>query len=328
MGQWQRWRKSLADMEKVSVPCYYRPEGFSRIVRREIHALLDASEDAIGAAVYLHQVNATGENCTALVFGQSRLAPVQITSIPRLELCAAVLAAQAVDKIIKEIDREIDKATFYTDSKVVLAYIQNESQRFYVYIANRVQQIRKISSPEQWTYVDTNENPEDLAMRPLNAQKLAELEWLTGPKFLKTKLSSRKTRLEKIPLSVSDPEVRKEVVAFTTQSSKRCGLRAERFSPFSSLHSLQHAIANLIVSVKEFKRRKNGTQESKGRGPGITKNATRLRNPTANELQQAITVIVHTVQKDSFGPELSSMVHSGTEPLEQVVRRSARRSVL
>ena len=315
LAQWQRWRNSLADLEKVSVPRCYHPEGFGRIVRREIHAFSDASEDAIGAAVYLRQVNARGENCTALVFDQSRVAPVQITNIPRLELCAAVLAPQAVDKIIKEIDIEIDETTFYTDSKVVLGYIQNESRRFYVYIANRVQQIRKISSPEQWTYVDRNENPADLAMRPLNAQKLAESEWLTAPKFLKTKLSSRKARLEKIPLSVSDPEVRKEVVAFTTQSSKRCGLGAERFSCFSSLHSLQRAIANLIVSVKEFKRRKNGAQESKGRGPGITKNATRLRNPTAKELQQAITVIVHTVQKESFGPELSSTVHSGTEPV-------------
>ena len=146
--------------------------GFGTIVRREIHAFSDASEDAIGAALYLHQVNDTGENRTALVFGQSRVAPIQTTSIPRLELCAAILAAQAVEKIMKDMDVEIDKATFYTDSKVVLGYIQNESQRFYIYVANGVQLICKISSQEQWTYVDTNENPADLAMRPMNAQNL------------------------------------------------------------------------------------------------------------------------------------------------------------
>lgn len=56
----------------------------------------------------------------------------------------------------------IDEFTFFIDSKVVLGYIQNESRRFYVYVANRVQLIRKISSPEQWTYVDTNENPASL----------------------------------------------------------------------------------------------------------------------------------------------------------------------
>lgn len=175
---------------------------------------------------------------------------------------------------------------FYTDSKVVLGYIQNESRGFYVYVANSVQVIRKISNPEQWTYLDTNENPADLATRPLNAQNIAESDWLTVPKFLKTTLSSRKERPEKIPLNESDPEVRKEVVAFTTQSSKRCGLGAERFPRFSSLYSLQRTIANLIVAVKEFKRRKNGAQESNDQGPGSTKKATRLRNSIVKELQQ------------------------------------------
>ena len=107
LTHWERWHNSLADLEKVSV---------GTIVGREIHAFSDASEDA----VYLHQVNDRGENCSALVFGQSRVAAIQITSIPRLELCAAVLAAQAVDKIMKEMDVEIDEATFYTESKVVL----------------------------------------------------------------------------------------------------------------------------------------------------------------------------------------------------------------
>ena len=156
--------------ESTVCRCYY-PVGFDTIVRREIHAFSDASEDAIGVAVYLRQVNERGENCTALVFGQSRVALVQITSIPRLELCAAVPAAQAIDRIIKEMDIEINEVTFYTDLKVVLRYIQNESGRFYVHVANRVQLIRKVSSPEQWTCVDTNENPADLATRPFECRE-------------------------------------------------------------------------------------------------------------------------------------------------------------
>ena len=103
-------------------------------------------------------------------------------------------------------------------------------------------------------------------------------------------------------------------MTLTTESSKRCGLGAERFSCFSSLYSLQRAIVNLIVAVKEFKRRKNGAQESKDQRPGSTKKATRLRNPIAKELQQAMTVIVRTVQRKSLGPELSSTLYIGTEP--------------
>ena len=159
LSQWQRWRNSLPHLENVSVPHCYHPPGFGTIVRREIHAFSDASKDAIGASIYLRLFNDRGEICTALLFGQSRVTPAQTTSIPRLELCAAVLASQAVNKIVKEIDMEINEITFYTDSKVVLGYIQNESRRFYVYVANRVQTIRKISSPKQWKYIDTSENP-------------------------------------------------------------------------------------------------------------------------------------------------------------------------
>ena len=68
----------------------------------------DASKDGIGTAIYQRQINDKGQICMVLVFGQSRVAPAQTTSIPCLELCAAVLAAQAVNKITKEIDVDVD----------------------------------------------------------------------------------------------------------------------------------------------------------------------------------------------------------------------------
>ena len=262
LSQWQRWRNSLPHLEKVSVPRCYHPTGFGKTIRREIHTFSDASKDAIGASIYLRLFNDEGEICTALLFGQSKVAPAQTTSIPRLELCATVLASQAVHKIEKEIDMETDEITFYTDSKVILGYIQNESRRFYVYVAKRVQTIRKISSPKQWKYVNMSENPADLSTRRLNAESLAGSNWLTGPSFLRdpTGTAAAEDEEEEIPLNEDDPEVRKDTVSLKTQTSKRHSLGADRFSRFSSLHSLQRAIANLIIVIKEFKRRKNKNQ--------------------------------------------------------------------
>ena len=80
------------------------------------------------------------------MFGQARVAPTHSRTIPWLELCAAVLSTQTVKKLLKELSLEIDQTTFYTDSKVVLGYIQNECRRFYVYVANQVQMIRNIST--------------------------------------------------------------------------------------------------------------------------------------------------------------------------------------
>ena len=329
LTQWQRWRISLDELEKVSVPRCYRPVDFGTVVRREIHAFSDASDNAIGAAVYLRQVDSKGNVCTALLLGQSKVAPLQTTSIPRLELCAAVLATQAVAKVTREIDMEIDSITFYTDSKVVLGYIQNKSRRFYVYVANRVQLIRKVSSPSQWRYVDTSDNRADLTIRCLSAQNLAASDWFTGPRFLKDETVATNGEQEEIPMNEDDPEVRKDVSTLSKHTSKRHGLGAERFSRFSSLSSLQRTIANLIVLVKEFKRRKVKTHDLRERKPVTTKNEVQLRDPTLKELQQAMAVIVKAAQEEVFGEELKSRSHAHFSGMESSRERiSERKSVM
>lgn len=65
--------------------------------------------------------------------------------------------------IRKELDVKVNEETYYPDSKVVLGYIQNESRRFYVYVANHVQTIHNATDPSQWRYIDTAINPADLA---------------------------------------------------------------------------------------------------------------------------------------------------------------------
>ena len=69
LTQWQRWQTSLDELEKVSVPCCDRPVDFGTVVRREIHVFSDASENAIGAAIYRCQVDSKGKVCTALLLG-------------------------------------------------------------------------------------------------------------------------------------------------------------------------------------------------------------------------------------------------------------------
>ena len=108
---------------------------------------------------------------------------------------------------MKEIDLKISDVIYYTDSKVVLGYITNESRRFYVYVANRVELIRSMSTPEQWRYVETHLNPADLATRRVPSSKLMETSWLLGPEFLR-KLKRTPTTDETFALVASDTEVR------------------------------------------------------------------------------------------------------------------------
>ena len=122
-----------------------------------------------------------------------------------------MLAVQAAQRVLKEIDMEITEVIYYTDSKVVLGYIANESRRFYVYVANRVQQIRSLSTPEQWRYVESEQTPQTSPLAESPPDKLMESSWLKSPEFLKKPESTLQTD-EMFTLSTNDPEVRKGVL--------------------------------------------------------------------------------------------------------------------
>ncbi|GFS85440.1 integrase catalytic domain-containing protein [Trichonephila clavipes] len=59
----------------------------------------DASESAYGAVVYMHSVKEDGTTSTKLIGSKSRVAPIKVNFIPRLELSACLLLAQLVEKV-------------------------------------------------------------------------------------------------------------------------------------------------------------------------------------------------------------------------------------
>lgn len=120
------------------------------------------------------------------------------------------MAVEAASRVLKEIDLEISEVLYYTDSKVVMGYISNESRRFYVYVANRVQIIRSLSSLQQWRYIESKRNPADLGTRGVRASDLQNSPWLNGPDFLKT--SEEIPSSDETPIHESDPEIRKTFV--------------------------------------------------------------------------------------------------------------------
>ena len=82
--------------------------------------------------------------------GKSRVAPLKPVTIPRLELTTAVCSVRISQQLHRELEYRIDKDFFWTDSKVVLGYISNESRRFHVFVSNRVQEIQDSTHRSQW----------------------------------------------------------------------------------------------------------------------------------------------------------------------------------
>jgi hypothetical protein len=50
----------------------------------------------------------------------------------------------------------------------------NETRRFHTYVANRVERIRHVNSPKQWSYVPTHDNPADHATSSVPESEMNE----------------------------------------------------------------------------------------------------------------------------------------------------------
>ena len=118
----------------------------------------------------------------SLVMAKSRLTSLKPVTVPRLELTATMVSTKISAFLQKELKYGGVPEYFWTDSKVVLGYISNEARRFHTFVANRVQTIRDHTSPDQWHYVDTKDNPADDASRGLGAGELFKSNrWWNGP---------------------------------------------------------------------------------------------------------------------------------------------------
>ena len=115
----------------------------------ELHHFSDASTTGYGQSSCLRMVNENDEVHCAFVIGKAKVSPLRPITIPRLELTAALVSVKVYCTLQEELDYDDITHVFWTDSKVVLGYIGNDARRFHVFVANRVQQIRENTSPDQ-----------------------------------------------------------------------------------------------------------------------------------------------------------------------------------
>ena len=131
--KWEQWKETLSSIGKLSFPRSYFTASFPPVVKRELHTFTDASVDALGYVIYTRYSNGKEIQCSFVCAG-SRVAPRAASSIPRLELCAAVEGSLASVEASRELGVPLEDCHYHTDSQIVLGYIQNTSRRFSRYV--------------------------------------------------------------------------------------------------------------------------------------------------------------------------------------------------
>lgn len=65
----------------------------------QIHAFCDSSNKAYGSCVYIRSICENGDIQIRLLFAKTRVAPLRSLTVPKLELCGALLSAQLIEKV-------------------------------------------------------------------------------------------------------------------------------------------------------------------------------------------------------------------------------------
>ena len=129
LAKWERWRSQLPLLEQLDIPRNFKPN-FGRIVTAQLHNMSDASQTGYGQCSYLRLVDGNGRIHCSLVLGKARVAPLRSVTIPRLT--AASVSIRVASVLKEQLDYQELQDFYWTDSKVVLGFISNESRRFLV----------------------------------------------------------------------------------------------------------------------------------------------------------------------------------------------------
>ena len=318
---WNAWLLTMSAINDLKFDRCVVPDGFEQGAM-ELHHFCDASLTGYGACSYLRVTNHTGRVHAALIMAKSRLAPIKQLSVPRLELCAAVVAVKLDIIIRRELELELLQSTFWSDSKIILSYIRSESKRFQIFEGNRVSFIRENTSPEQWQFIPGSLNPADVASRGCMADALPDT-WYTGPVFLSCHKSAWPTHTcvsdEHCDDDESEDVEHMSSVSPMIQHAVTCDTSVvplhsldKLITHYSSFYRLKKALCWLVRFVRYLQRKL----------PGCDQNILINGPITADEMRHAESVVIKHVQRESFATEIRALVNG-----ENVLKSSRLRAL-
>ncbi|XP_045456195.1 uncharacterized protein LOC123666030 [Melitaea cinxia] len=180
--EWKKFADNLHCLKSLDIPRRTLCDSPSSI---ELHSFSDASQSAYGACLYMRSLDSLGNVTVSLLCGKSKVAPIKPMTIPRLELCAALLSARLVKTTIDSLRCQNVRLIHWCDSSVVLGWLRANFSNLKTFVANRIVEICELTDANSWRYVPSSENPADLISRGVQPNEIVNMSlWWSGPSFL------------------------------------------------------------------------------------------------------------------------------------------------
>ncbi|XP_055714369.1 uncharacterized protein LOC129808610 [Phlebotomus papatasi] len=180
---WTKFYNALPAVEEIQIPrCV---SDYSQFFLKEVHVFADSSSYAYGAVAYAVTVSQIqpAQAMSRIMIAKSRVAPTAPTTIPQLELRAALLAAQLLHKIRESV--LVSEYFLWTDSTIVLCQIRSTRLRLEPFQLSRITKIQALTDTSRWHYVPTHLNPADMVSRGMYPRELRDSDsWWNGPAFV------------------------------------------------------------------------------------------------------------------------------------------------
>ena len=293
---WLEWRQELCLLVDKHIPRCYYPKTV-KIAYRQLHGFSDASEAAYAGVVYFRLVDTTGCVHTSLVMAKTKVAPIKRLSIPRLELCGALLLAQLLLHCQTVFGLSTEDIFAWTDSTIVLNWLVGNPRRFRTFVGNRVSLVSDLVAPSRWSHVDGSDNPADCASRGLlPSELLSHNLWWKGPSWLQLGIHCWPKPATLMPNGPSD-----EINEICSHAAV---VRTEPIFPldhFSSFTRLKRVTAWMLRFVFNCRARQ--------------KKLVRVSGPlTVSELDKAVTYWVSISQSAHFATEVAALQSNTSLP--------------
>ena len=265
-------------MKELSINRHY---GWHRGSNVQLHVFADASEMGLCVVAYL-RFEVDDEVKVSFVMGNTRVAPIKTTTIPKLELQAALHASRIKVSIIEEHDFTINQVFMWSDSSTVTQWLNAFEKKQQFFVANRIGESLGNTKLGEWNHIPGAQNLADLGTRGMRSNEIASSVWLNGLAWL-IENEAHWPKATAACTIVEDTSETSQVV--TLLPNKPLEIQWERFSSWTKL---THTICYILC------------WRSSKRVRGLI---------SLDEYQYAEQIIFKLVQKEVFTAEYDALIN-------------------